>query len=147
MGSQQDDEGHTLHGKTLRPTGQAFRHSRLRLEPGRSDRRLRRVAARKAARAVLKDLFLVPVIVVGGGLLAAIAVVFLIVGTIYNVIEFVIRGHRPMLGGTCEVCGGLWQPLPSHRWQLIAYLKWLFQHNHSWRESPLADEAYDAVQR
>ena len=89
----------------------------------------------------MRELALLPIVILGGVAFAIIAAALLIIGTLYAVLEFIIRGHEPTPGGICEVCGGLWQSAPTHRWQVLAYLRWLFQHGHSRRERSTREAA------
>lgn len=82
----------------------------------------------------MKEALLFPVIVVAGlALLIAMAVLWVVL-TVVSVADFVLNGHEPTSGGTCDICGKPIMSAPTHRWQVLAYLRWLFQHSHSFRD-------------
>lgn len=81
-------------------------------------------------------LVIAPVLWVLGLIAIVLATIVLAAILFVNVtILFLISG-RPNTGspGMCKVCGGQRIGPPRHRWQLLHYWSWLFQHSHSLSE-------------
>lgn len=75
-------------------------------------------------------LILLLIVVCAVPFIAAVAV--LVVCLLINcVVDFLLFGHMPTPAGICDECGQPRIGAPRHRWQIVTYLRWLFQHQHS----------------